>query len=316
MYIFPFLVTRSQINFREKRSIVSSSETTELEGSDKVHFFFSNAEIRQSYSGSNQVVANSAVLEVAVRFCRSKLRPRREQLTFTAYQLTKESDFEAVIAMDTRSVHPHELLAAANATDGHHHRCGLEWIRMDITPTVQTWLLASEKNYGLVVDCDGCSEQNLHLDGTYTRLDIDTDVFSHGLKPGFVAQYPERQPKHSGDCQAAGGGRRGRCCRASMTVDLTSIDSFQFIVQPKTFDAHLCRGRCPPRFNPTNDHSLLQSLLHLKTRHLPKGQRVPRPCCAPTKMLPLDILHLDPNDNTRLKVTHWKDVIVAGCGCS
>ena len=31
-----------------------------------------------------------------------------------------------------------------------------------------------------------------------------------------------------------------------------------FIFQPEEFDASHCRGRCPPRYHPLNDHSLLQ----------------------------------------------------------
>ena len=82
--------------------------------------------------------------------------------------------------------------------------------------------------------------------------------------------------------------------------------------QPRIFDAHLCRGRCPPRFNMANDHAMLQSIMHLQTRHQIHG-KIPKPCCVGRKFRPLDILHVDDLDPTKLKVTRWKDVIVTEC---
>lgn len=132
-----------------------------------------------------------------------------------------------------------------------------------------------------------------------------------------------------------------RCCLDSMTVDLNQIPGFEFIqqvrvnilthfqisinfynrlftfiiyFQPRIFNAHLCRGRCPPRFNMANDHAMLQSIMHLKTRHQIHG-KIPKPCCVGRKFRPLDILHVDDLDPTKLKVTRWKDVIVTECGC-
>ena len=90
--------------------------------------------------------------------------------------------------------------------------------------------------------------------------------------------------------------------------------AFFYIFQPRIFDAHLCRGRCPPRFNMANDHAMLQSIMHLQTRHQIDG-KIPKPCCVGRKFRPLDILHVDDLDPTKLKVTRWKDVIVTECGC-
>ena len=63
-----------------------------------------------------------------------------------------------------------------------------------------------------------------------------------------------------------------------------------------------------------NDHAMLQSIMHLKTRHQIHG-KIPKPCCVGRKFRPLDILHVDDLDPTKLKVTRWKDVIVTECGC-
>ena len=98
--------------------------------------------------------------------------------------------------------------------------------------------------------------------------------------------------------------------------------------QPEQFDAVHCKGRCPPRYHPLNDHSLLQvtfqnltfcmssvgvslsdicnesenhlkkqnfqSLMHLQSsRRDDKGFEIKKPCCSPAAYRPLDILHLD-----------------------
>ena len=101
---------------------------------------------------------------------------------------------------------------------------------------------------------------------------------------------------------------------AFAVVCLLEVLFIYFIFQPRIFDAHLCRGRCPPRFNMANDHAMLQSIMHLKTRHQIHG-KIPKPCCVGRKFRPLDILHVDDLDPTKLKVTRWKDVIVTECGC-
>ena len=97
-------------------------------------------------------------------------------------------------------------------------------------------------------------------------------------------------------------------------ISSLSISGFEFIQQPKAFDAFMCKGRCPARYNAINDHSLLQSIMHLKTRK--SENKVHRPCCVGTKFQPLDILHVDDRDPSKLKVTHWKNVIVSECGCA
>ena len=55
-------------------------------------------------------------------------------------------------------------------------------------------------------------------------------------------------------------------------------------------------------------------MMHIQSKHKIHG-RVPKPCCVGTKFRPLDILHVDDTNPTKLKVTRWKNVIVTECGC-
>uniref|UniRef100_A0ABD2W161 TGF-beta family profile domain-containing protein n=1 Tax=Trichogramma kaykai TaxID=54128 RepID=A0ABD2W161_9HYME len=102
-----------------------------------------------------------------------------------------------------------------------------------------------------------------------------------------------------------------RCCRHHMSVTFKELEGFDFIIQPKNFDAGYCKGRCPPRYNPAHHHALLQSLIWKEDRH-----KAPRPCCAPSKLAELEILYFDEDDSTKLKVSNWKDMRVLECACS
>jgi len=153
-----------------------------------------------------------------------------------------------------------------------------------------------------------------------------------------VAVGNDSVTEHSG----AGGGNK--CCREQMRVVFADIPGFDFIVEPKWFDAGLCRGRCPAKYNPATRHAFIQSLLwkqHYnnrrgnneekrslrKVRHGGGGgsavvattrapQPPPKPCCAPSKLDRLQIIHVDETDPSSLKVTTWKEMAVVECACS
>ena len=68
-------------------------------------------------------------------------------LVFTAHQLTEENDLQSVITMDRQQILLGDLVKGADVSAD--KECGLAWIKMDVTPTVQTWLFNSEKNFGV-----------------------------------------------------------------------------------------------------------------------------------------------------------------------
>jgi integrin beta 8 len=210
-------------------------------------------------------------------------------------------------------------------------------VQFDVSHAVQAWLLDPEAN-----------NKGLHVEtGPETEVVIDpTDDVTDGGGPHITVEaesgrvplsvYRLRSKRSlflsSKPALAAGGAaltagrtdcRAGRspggpCCRQHMTVKLRELEGFGFIMQPAEFDAFYCRGKCPPRYLPRNDHSLLQSLLHLKSQREGGGgrARIKQPCCNPSKFESIDILHLDEMDPTRLKVTHWKNIIVSECACA
>ena len=70
------------------------------------------------------------------------------------------------------------------------------------------------------------------------------------------------------------------------------------------------------RYKPLSDHSLLQSLVRLRSGQGASWRSAPAPCCAPSSYESLDILHLDDQDPTKLKVTNWKNIKVSQCACA
>eukprot|EP00094_Tigriopus_californicus_P011229 TCALIF_10836-PA protein Name:"Similar to gbb Protein 60A (Drosophila virilis)" AED:0.23 eAED:0.24 QI:0/0/0/0.33/1/1/3/0/400 len=210
-------------------------------------------------------------------------------------------------------------------------------LSLDVSHAVQQWILRPNENYGLHIECPSCSALGLELVQPKTKtpsLVVDTKQKTMSFRERQKRSYLDmdsvilrKSRRRRVDCRSPATNplvksnkrpKRQRCCRQTMKIDFSKLEGFQHILQPAAFDAHVCQGRCPSRFNPANDHALLQSLMHMETRHLGKREqgKVPRPCCAPAKMLPLPILHLSENSQQKLDVSHWKNVIVGECRCS
>ena len=237
--------------------------------------------------------------------------------------------------MSSHHTHYDEIIADSSEELG-ETGCYSYWVTFDVTSVIQAWLVHHGSNHGIRIECKGCSEAGISMVKDTTKLQIND---AYVIKAKYLPRSWKRESRNinkinsrearihnhgkSNECQRQSGStsgsqrrRKQRCCRQKMPVNVKDITGFNFILQPVSFDAHFCQGTCPARYNPINEHSLLQSLMHIRTRFKSKDQRVPRPCCTPKKLLPLEILHLDDDDNTKLRVTHWKDVIVSECGCS
>lgn len=188
-------------------------------------------------------------------------------------------------------------------------------VSFDVTETVQTWLLQEDTNAGLVVEAGGWDLVD-PAGSPVLSVQSEFSLTRHrrsALFPGFSRP---KEDGNSGDCDGTGD---HKCCRDDMMVKFRDLQGFNFILEPTEFNAFMCRGKCPARFRPLNDHSLLQSLVHMKQQR-PEGEsghqaRVKRPCCVPAKLSSLPILHLDEENPTKLKVTVWKSIIVTECAC-
>ncbi|GAB0094661.1 bone morphogenetic protein 5 [Sergentomyia squamirostris] len=194
------------------------------------------------------------------------------------------------------------------------------WVELDVSRAVESWIEARHQNLGLEVHCDGCHRNGLHVvhdvsqfgdvdDDANPALNIVTRVVQREKRSRqykHYIQHPIRRPRQT-DCQK----NNQKCCRHRMEVAFKDVKGYEFIIQPKSFDAGFCRGKCPPKYNPAHHHALLQSLIWKQDK-----SKAPRPCCAPLKLVDLEVLHVDERDPTKLKVATWTDMRVLECACS
>ena len=191
-------------------------------------------------------------------------------------------------------------------------------VTIDVTDTVQAWLLDPETQRGLTIQSEGF--EIIRNETIAPSLTIDSDFSltrqKRSLFPGFFHFEDDTDADTDQDCDAT----ENKCCRDNMVVNLRELEGFNFILEPTEFNAYMCRGRCPARYRPMTDHSLLQSLMHIKNQQDDAvefgSNKVKRPCCVPSKLSSLPILHLDEKNPSKLKVTTWKSVIVTECACA
>ncbi|XP_050080346.1 bone morphogenetic protein 5-like [Anopheles maculipalpis] len=198
---------------------------------------------------------------------------------------------------------------------------GSRWYQLPLEEAVRTWLDGSRKNLGLELYCEGCHAHDVHIvhdSSPYFRTYDETPVLNvvgrlvQREKRSKLQRYrPQMRDYLSPPKTTACTAGNKRCCRHPLLVDFRDIEGFDFIIQPKIFDAGFCRGRCPTKFNPATHHALLQSLLHEHIKY-----DVPKPCCAPSSLDHIDVLHADPKNPQRLKVSTWHNMRVLECACS
>ncbi|XP_068206697.1 protein dbl-1 [Palaemon carinicauda] len=197
---------------------------------------------------------------------------------------------------------------------------GDEWLSVDVTEAVKEWVNSPKGEAGVLVQCPDCPAAGvaIHTGASSSNtsyvptLDVQTQVAAgrRVKRSKELTRATKAKWRRRGDCRnKRSGNRRSRCCRRSMKVRFKDLPSFDFVTSPEEFDAYYCSGRCPARFNPANEHALLQSLLKMQRR-----EEIPRPCCAPTALQGLHILHV--NEHGKLTTTYWSDVIVTECGCA
>ncbi|KAH8376041.1 hypothetical protein KR093_010961, partial [Drosophila rubida] len=225
-----------------------------------------------------------------------------------------------------------------------------QWLEFDVTVAVRTWLNKTRENLGIEIQCDKCKRigarilsevstssphliDKSHFDDKFHLTPVLNIIGHIGRKHSEEAINPHtfnlkwNNQSHgdyfyhrNGQGQVQGPAKKlqnscyrahQRCCRHHLEVDFKNIKGFEFIIQPKTFDAGYCKGRCPPRHNPAHHHALLQSLMWQQDHN-----RVPRPCCVPSKLTEIEILHVDEDHSDKLKISTWSNMQVLDCACS
>lgn len=253
------------------------------------------------------------------KFNQPKARVQSRQINLKVYQIvsttkrrlltTRKIEFESLDYEETRT----------------------QWIEFDVTRAVRNWVNKSHEHLCIEIECDKCKSIGARIlndvsSSTSTAFSpniqqfnimpvlniIGQEVHSIMLTKNRSEEYVHHRdnfPREawSNNCYKL----HQRCCRHQLDVVFKNIKGFEFILQPKVFDAGYCHGRCPPRHNPAHHHALLQSLIWQEDH-----TRAPRPCCAPSKLDILEILHVDEENSDKLKISTWTDMQVVDCACS
>lgn len=179
-----------------------------------------------------------------------------------------------------------------------------KWCDFDVTTGVESWL-KGDRNFGLEFECPQCNNSVLHpLQATLSLLVHKNRRFRRSSSYNY---------EEGGRTDCLLNDKKKKCCRHTMKVTFKDLKVPQIssIIQPKSYEAGFCKGRCPYNYNHATNHSRIQSLVHKLDRKV-----VPRVCCAPSKLAPLDILRVDPYDYTKLNVEKWDNMRVLECACS
>lgn len=102
------------------------------------------------------------------------------------------------------------------------------------------------------------------------------------------------------------------CQRKSLVVDFTQLGWDEWIISPKSFNAHYCEGSCTfptIKHTETSNHAAVQSLVHA----MGLNTNIPTPCCVPSVTSSLTLLYFDEHGSLILK--SYPNMIVEKCGC-
>ena len=164
-----------------------------------------------------------------------------------------------------------------------------EWKEFKLTPNKE-WYKTPWKILNLVIVGinDDQNKQILSTDDKKPRLQLLT-------RPVKQRIY-KRSNTQTNDCS-----NNGRCCKHRMTLNLTR--HIKWLIVPKTIQALVCRGDCPFLYRTRWAWTLLAQL-----------QQSRKPCCVPTKLRPISVIHGD--DKGAIIQTEVSDMLVVSCGCS
>ena len=188
-----------------------------------------------------------------------------------------------------------------------------DWFAFDVLPAAERWRHhagGGKRTGGLVLQVKGAPAADVTWDVSSPTLLLYSDdgrgtpVLSSRTRRAAKPRRKHRR-KH-------GSHRRDRNCRRhKLYVDFQDVGWNDWIVAPPGYHAYFCHGDCPfpmaDHLNSTN-HAIVQTLVNSVN-----PGAVPRACCVPTDLSPISMLYLDEQEKVVLK--NYKDMVVEGCGC-
>lgn len=116
------------------------------------------------------------------------------------------------------------------------------------------------------------------------------------VRTRFIKKRVYKRSTSTNDCP-----KDGRCCKHTMSLNLKP--HIPWLVMPINIQALVCRGSCPLLYRARWLWSVFSQI-----------QRNRKPCCVPTKLSPISVIHRNADDE--LISSELNDMIVVSCGCS
>ncbi|XP_053678554.1 protein 60A-like [Anopheles nili] len=280
---------------------------------------------RRLWFGITNIENDVSVLMAELRLYRklalNKYRTYNTSLTLTVYALTEldgESEMTEVSSMQLTGDY-----------EG--------WLEINVTGAVDLWLKNKLANHGLYIGAyfNDRAEREVKLDDVGFVNVRGSDEFQPFLVVYANSQQQMMKPilqrqltrnKRSLQSRKRKAGKtdhrnpfqyhpsydQHKSCRIQqLYVSFKDLQWHEWIIAPEGYGAYYCSGECNfpmnAHMNATN-HAIVQTLVHLN-----HPTKVPKPCCAPTKLIPISVLYHIDEANVNLK--KYKNMVVKSCGC-
>ncbi|XP_053593820.1 protein 60A-like [Microplitis demolitor] len=246
-----------------------------------------------------------------------KHRRNRGSFMITAYRVLRTEDGKKEL----------QYVDSVNTTTGKEG-----WLTLNVSAALQHWVNNPEGNRGLYLSVHP-ADRSVHemrpedVGIVGFRGDVDKQPFmvgffkSSGIREKKIRQKRDARRRRKSDASPLDYRNpyidpaiqyNSRTCRIqTLYVSFRDLQWQDWIIAPDGYDAYYCSGDCNfplnAHMNATN-HAIVQTLVHLVS-----PGKVPKPCCAPTKLSPISVLYFVDESNVILK--KYKNMVVKSCGC-
>ena len=213
-------------------------------------------------------------------------------------------------------------------------RTSFGWQSLEITEAVRRWVRSPDTNKGIWFTII----KNLRKSNRKTVIRFDREI--HKNKKPLALVYleqrrgfdtvntstmsyatPKDHLKKQNNDRLKRGVQRNGCHRLDLIVNIEKINYDKWIFQPKIFNIYRCVGDCGIYMpeDQTTSHATIQATIH----ELQPGKNinVKKPCCAPLKLDPLELMLYDtfthPNGSTvpYYRKKRYENMVVKTCAC-
>nr|BBD17787.1 glass bottom boat [Athalia rosae] len=247
-----------------------------------------------------------------------KNKKKRGSYVVTAYRVLRTEDGEREL----------QYVDSMNTSTGREGG-----LTLNVSEPLQHWVNDPEANRGLYLSVHP-ADRSVHemrpedVGIVGSRGDADKQPFmvgffkSSGIREAKVREKRDARRRKKSDISTSDYKNNpytdpmiqsnARTCKIqTLYVSFRDLQWQDWIIAPDGYDAYYCSGECNfplnAHMNATN-HAIVQTLVHLVN-----PGKVPKPCCAPTKLSAISVLYFLDDSNVILK--KYKNMVVKSCGC-